>query len=330
MKITSLHERDIKNLLEFNKLVHPSNSTEEIRAYLDHWLAKVPDAMEYVITQKEGDEIVGVNFLSPMSYLYNGKMIHSQWAFDLYVKEEYRKRNYGSYLLLAVKSSFPTHCATGSGPNAVKLLSKLKATQIGQIHKYVGISNPLYMLTSFSRGIVPIMQFPKSVYVKGQIFSRVAFEDLPDINTPYNKSILEINHDTEFLKWKFFNNYREYAFYFNSDNNNYIVLRTIIKKHITLLMVSDYRCNVHSTDQVETLCLLAKKVAKKIGVAFVFCGSSLTCVDMVLEKLHFKAIGRHRPIMTYDKSYKNASFEEQIQARDFILVTLADSDGEPI
>lgn len=330
MEINHLQENDIPQLYEFYKLIHPDNTAEEIKAYVDHWLAKVPNAMEYVGIQKEGDEVVGQNFFTPMSYCYRGEKVDSFWGFDLYVKEQYRKENYGVYLLLYNKKKYKNDFATGSGPDAMALIGKLGGIQIGEIHKYVGAVNPLGLATSVFRGIVSPTRFPKEVKVEGHVFRRITENELPDIATPYNNGLLEINHDVDFLKWKFFHSYREYAFYLDSQTNNYIVLRTIIKKHVTMLMVADYRCDATTDSQIEMLYQVATKVARRIGVAFLFCGSSLVAVDKVFERHHCKAIGRHRPVITYVKECKSPEHKEEIEQRNFVLVTLSDSDGEPL
>lgn len=330
MDIGSINREDIPQLYDFFQLSHSDSRKDDIESYINYWMKKTPDAINYISVQKDGNELVGLNILSPMEYFFNGEKKYSQWAFDLYVKEEYRKKNWGSYLMLYVKTNYPTHFATGSGPWAMKLLTKLKATQIGQIHKYVGVSNPVLIFSSICRGVVPFKRFPYSLNIDGNTFILTNSENLPEIITPYNDDILEINHDLNFLRWKFFKSYHNYAFYLDKQSKNFIVFRTIVKKHITMLMIVDYRCNVHSEKEVDVLCRVAIYVARKIRVAFIYCGSSMSCIDKVFERYHFKAIGRHRPIITYDKTYKDIDLKSKIDDRDFILVTLADSDGEPI
>lgn len=330
MHIDSLQLADIPQLNDFYCLIHSENSRDEISSYVEHWLARTKNSLDYVTVQKEGSEIVGMTFFSPMYFYLRGLKYQSAWGFDLYVKERYRKEGYGAYMMMFNRKKFLNSFATGSNPNALALNKRLGCVQIGEIHKYVGIVNPLGLISSCFRGIVPTSKFPYELKVKGHFFKKISEEELPEPATPYNGHLLEISHDADFLKWKFFHSYLQYAFYLDSETNNYIVLRTIVKKHITMLMVADYRCNVNSDEELEILYQVARKVSNKIGVAFIFCGSSLCPVDKVFERHHFKAIGRHRPIISFEKECKKTEYVNDIQNRNFVLVTLSDSDGEPV
>ncbi len=327
MEISTLKDFDIRQLIEFNERIYPEKANLDISKYIGFWLSRSSDANDFIMIMKDGDKIVGQGFQSKMSYYYNDTLYDSLWGFDLMVDPCYRKQNWGVDLMLQLKKSFPNSFATGSNPTALKLNLKLGAGYIGDVHKYVGITNPFWVISSVFRGEIAGNKFPQKVTVKSTTFYLMAKDELPDLNKPFNKDLLEIARDKEYLMWRFFNKLHDYAVYVDKNTNNYFVLRTIVKKHITAMVLVDFRCDLSSSTEMELIFKAAKKITNKLKLSILICGSSLSMIDMVFEKRHFTAVGRHRPIIC---SVKFNDHRDKIDSRNFTLLTLADSDGETI
>ena len=110
-------------------------------------------------------------------------------------------------------------------------------------------------------------------------------------------------------------------------NDNYFVLRTIVKKGITALVLVDFRCNMQCEEEIELMLRAVKKIMRKMWLAILICGSSHLMLDKKLESFHMYLVGRPRPFIGRI-SYKER--KEDIKNRQFALVTLADSDGETL
>lgn len=325
MEIRKLTQDDIPQLVEFNKKVFP-NKHVDLEKCIHFWFSKNEKEYERtLILLNDDQQIVGQNFFSSMSYFLNGERYDSVWGFDLIIDEEYRKQNWGIDLLLACKKYEPASLATGSGPDALKMNLKLGQKLLGEIKKYVGIVNLLWSVTAIGRGVIPIDKFPLSINTKGVTYHRIGQDKLPDIDAPRNPQILEINRNRNFIKWRFFNDFHQYAFYLDDQCENWFVLRTTVIKHITVLMLVDWRCDASSNKEFENIFCACKKIANNLHIPVIITGSTLQVFDDVLEKHHFKSIGRPRPVIG---RIKVKEYKEAIESRNFCFVTLADSDGE--
>jgi|GEM_PF-5007317 len=318
MEIKNLHKEDIASLYNFNRRMYPERKL--YRKILDFWLNKEPDAYKLFNIVCDNKIIYGQSLFSPMNYFYNNEKKASVWGFDLIVDESERKNIYGIDLLLYGKERFKESFATGSGPDALKINLKLGNKLIGEIKKYVGILNPIYFVSPF-RGVIPIKKF----HILSNNYEKIDANSLPDRFDPYNNDLLEISREKDFLKWRFFNELQEYAVYKMTDSDNYFVLRTIVKKHITCMVLVDFRCNMSNANEFEAILKSVKRIMNKLRLSILITGSSLSVSDIVLEKYHFKALGRNRPIIS-TVSFKNR--QEDMNDRKFVFVTLADSDGE--
>ena len=325
MEIVVANSSDKQELYEFNTRMYPEKSIDSKR-YLDFWLSKSPDAIERVLLIKDDfGRIVGQNILSEMFYHYQGVRVDSVWGFDLIIEEQYRKGAWGIDLMLKNKEINPKTLATGSGPTALPINLKLGMKMLGEIRKYVGIISPLWLPFCIGKGHVNENKYPEIVKVGDISFLRVGMQDYPVRNEPYNSSLLEIGRDKQFLEWRYNNNLHDYVFYREEGSDNFFVLRTTVIKHVTALILVDYRCDANAEKQFEDIIKAVKKVGSAIHVPILITGSSLSAFNKVLERNHLKSIGRPRPILGFLKCKDR---KEDIAKRNFCLVTLADSDGE--
>lgn len=325
MEVRSPERKDLKKLEEYNVSMFPEKVIPA-KDYLEFWFGEDEGALnECLVLQDEEGEIRGQVLASPMTYFHNQKRVNSVWLFDLIVDEDLRKDGWGVDILCACMEQHPNSCSTGSGPTALPIHLKMGNKMLGEIRKYVGIPYPQYLITSVFRGIINVANYPKDVRVGSKTFRKLTSDRIEDFSQPYNPDLFEIGRDTEFLKWRFFNNLHSYAFYKDEESDDYFVVRTTKIKRVTVMLLVDYRCEMMNRLNFQDIFNAAKKVMKKLHIGIMITGSSLEKVDTILESHRFKSIGRPRPVIGFVKVQDK---EEEIAKRNFIFATLADSDGE--
>ena len=317
---------DLDKLYEFNTRIYPKKKNDS-KKYIDFWLSRSNDAINHIwLVFDDYGNIVGQDFLSEMFYYDDGNRYNSYWGFDLIVEEKYRKDTWGAYLMFEVSRAYKkNYYSTGSGPTALDLNLKLGVCNLGQLRKYVGIVNPLYTVSSFRRGVVDLKQYPEHVSIREVSFKKISKNTLPQYEEPFNRHLLEISRDRDFLYWRYFNDLHNYALYIDDSSGVFFVMRTTIIHGITVAILVDYRCRVDEEEGFKNILRAAKKITSKLHLSVLITGSSHKVFDMILESNWFKSIGRPRPIIGPNK-YKDR--EQDIADRDFCFVTLADSDGE--
>lgn len=325
MKIKSLTKELLPSLYQYNKLIFPDKVIPADK-YIKFWMSKTPDeyAQSLVIVDDENN-IHGQILTSGMSVYYKQQKLDTVWLFDLIVDKSLRKEAWGMDIIVECFQKHPCSCSTGSGPTALPIHLKFGNKMLGEIRKYVGIINPLWLATSVLRGNVPVTKFPKEVKAKGHTYIMVDKQSIPDLKAPYNENLWEVARDKEFLQWRYFNGLHEYAFYKDIQKNDYFVVRTIIQSHVTAMLLVDFRCDVTTNESFECIYTAVGKVMSKLHLGVLITGSALATIDQVLEEHKLKSIGRPRPIIGFQKVKDRKA---DIEARNFAFVTLADSDGE--
>jgi hypothetical protein len=325
MQVKFLDISGINDIYTFNKEVFPHRQKSE--NILDFWFSKNQSEHSLsVILQSDSGEILGQNLHSSMSYFFKKCYYNGEWGFDFIVKEEIRKEGYGiDILAFTLKKKKNPLFAAGSGPMALKLELKMGYSLLGDLKKYVGFINPVYVVASAFRGIIKMKRFPNSVKLEGVTFKRICKENLIDPKEPFNDNLLEFGRDRLFMNWRFFSNLHEYALYILEGEDTYFVLRTISRNYLTCLVLVDYRCDFSKPEGFELILRAVKKTASKLGLGVIITGSSLRVCDAILENNHFRTIGYKRPIISTESFNED---QKRIDAREFILTTLADSDGE--
>lgn len=325
MESKTLAKADLQYLQDYNTKIYP-DKVIPAKDYLDFWLNRNEQALDQcLILQEQDGSVHGQILASEMSYYYKQDRTDTVWLFDLIVDEELRQGGWGIDILLACMDKHPRSCSTGSGPTALPIHLKMGNKMLGEIRKYVGLANPLCMLTSPFRGNIKAEKFPSSVTVNGKTYRKLSREEMPILTKPYNDNLFEIARDQEFLQWRYYNDLHSYAFYKDEQSDDYFVVRTTIQKHITVMLLIDYRCNMSNSKAFEAIYKATKKVMSKLHIGMLIVGSSLNVVDEVLENHGFKSVGRPRPVIGFVKVKDRKA---DIEARNFLLTTFADSDGE--
>lgn len=324
-KIETLSQELLPALYRYNKEIYPDKVISP-KAYIDYWMSKTPEEVNNSIVLIDDDNTIhGQILTSGMSYYYKGSKTDTVWLYDLIVDEDLRQDAWGMDIIVECFYKHPQSCSTGSGPTALPIHLKLGNKMLGEIRKYVGIVNPLWLATSAFRGKVIINNFPKQVKTNGRTYLKIEKQDLPNLTKPYNETLWEPARDIAYLQWRYFNDLHDYAFYKDCMSDNYFVLRTIIQSHVTAMLLVDYRCDASTNEGFGRIYKAVSKVMNKVHLAVLITGSSLATIDSVLESHHFKSIGRPRPVIGFVKVKDRKA---DIDARKFAFVTLADSDGE--
>jgi len=325
MKIRRATQEDIKELYEFNHRMYPNR--ENYKEIIDFWLSKSPNEIENIIVIVDDDgKIRGQQFFSSMSFYKNGTETHSVWAFDLIVDEELQAGSHGFSLMWKCKKEHPNCMSSGSNEISLPINLKIGNKYLGDLKKYVGISNPFYFFTSLFRGDVRRENYPEIVKVSNSVYKKVGNpRDIPDYTNSFSPELLEISRKRDFLLWRFFTNLHVYVFYKNEENNDYFVVRTIVKHHVTALVLVDYRCSFKDKESFHSIMKAFIRIAKSLKIFIIITGSSLMEVDKVCESFHLKSVGRDRPILGMIDCEETEKWRE---ARKNVLLTLTDSDGD--
>lgn len=319
MIIRRATNEDVNQLYEFNHQMYPER--KNYKEIVDFWISKSQDAISDIVIMEEEGRIQGQQFYSSMSYFYSNQEFESSWAFDLIVDETLRAGSQGFALMWKCKKIHPNNMSSGSNDTSLPINLKIGNKHIGDLKKFVGIGNPFWLLTSFFRGEIKRDKFPIII----NDFCLLDENSLPNLKVPFNKDLLEISRKNDFLKWRYFSNLHDYAIYKKNHTNDFFVVRTIVKNHITALVLIDYRCNFHNDSSISDIFKAFKNIARKMKLSMLIVGSSLKVVDQECTKAGFKSIGRDRPIL----GLINCEDAEQKRSnRNFVCVTLADSDGD--
>lgn len=326
MECRQVCQADIELLAKYNERMFPQRGAFATK-YIKFLFSKAEyEYLNSVVIDNNG-EIQGQSIASSMQFFYNGEMFDGVWGMDLIINEELRKEAYGLDLMALYSKKHKNRFSTGAGPVAVKIHLALGNKWLGEIRKYIGVVNLLGLTTSFLRGVVSPNKFPQSVKVKDSIFTRRSVEEVEWAEHPYNEELWEPCRDNEYMRWRFSNKLHEYAIYKDANSDNYFVLRTIVKKGITAVVLVDFRCNLQQKHELSVILQAIKKIMRKMWLAILICGSSHANIDKQLERAYMKSIGRPRPIIG-KIHYKDR--KSDIDNRQFALVTLADSDGETL
>ena len=325
MKIRRATSEDLQQLYAFNHRMYPERLN--YKEIIDFWIAKSPEAINDIIVVADDDgKIKGQQLFSSMSYYRDGVEVDGTWAFDLIVDEELRAGSQGFSLMWKCKKEHPHTMSSGSNDISMAINMKIGNKHIGDLKKFVGIANPLWLLTSVFRGSVPSNKFPQVLKTKGAIYQKIEhLENIPQIKESYNLQLLEYSRKLDFITWRFFSGLHDYALYKRDLSDDYFVVRTIVRNHVTSLVLVDYRCRLSDESNMDKIICAFKSLASKLKLGVLIVGSSVALVDSVCMRYHFKAVGRDRPILGMISCEDSDRVRE---TRNFILLTLADTDGE--
>lgn len=316
---------DIPQLYEFNHRMYPERTN--YKEIVDFWISKGPNEVNNIVVTVDDDGIIrGQQFFSSMAYFRNGIEVESTWAFDLIVDEELRSGSHGFSLMWRCKKEHPNSMSSGSNDISLPINLKIGNKHIGDLKKFVGISNPIWLCTSVFRGNVESSSFPMEIAANGNTFKKIPdTTGIPVYSKSFNPHLIDFSRNKEFLSWRFFNDLHDYVLYKSETTDDYFVVRTIVKHHITALVLVDYRCRLTSDISFRAIMESFIRLASKLKIFMLIVGSSLSVIDNVCLDYHMKSVGRDRPILGMIDCDNP---DEQRLKRNFVCLTLADSDGD--
>lgn len=136
--------KEIPKLIEYNKQTYPERGGYT-KSIIDFWVARHSEAVSDILTVEKDGKFYGQEFYSKMAFYYKGVYEESHWCFDLIVDQKLRKDCIGLDFMQYALEEYPNYYCTGSGPDAVKLHLALGKQLLGDIRKYVGLVNPLWL-----------------------------------------------------------------------------------------------------------------------------------------------------------------------------------------
>lgn len=320
MEVRKITQEDIPELIRFGEEAFPDRKEEY--ANIIHFVMdnRIGDYTGGVILVDDDGKIVGQSLHTSVDLWFENEKINSGWGYELIVEEKLRNDAWGLEIMLGSRRLFPGTCATGSNPTALKLNQKLGCKLIGEIRKYIIPSSIFKLPFNF---LPSKNTFPSSVN---------DFKLIKDVNLIktcefFNSNLIEANRDLDFLNWRYFTpGFKKYYFYQNK-KGDWFVVRPLKYKKIGILLISDFRCSLNDINDFDQIFKTVRKLANKMRIPFILCGSSHKIVDKVLENFHARSVGRPRPIIV-SKELKKWINEDKVKERDFSFITFGDSDGE--
>lgn len=319
MEIIKLTELDIPKLVSYGEKIFPERRSYYSSLLNFYFKGRMNGLTGALAIIKDG-EICGQTFHLETTMWFQNKKIVTCWGLDLIIDEDLREEAGGIDLILTSKKHYPNSAAVGSGDLALKINLKMGFKWVGEVRKYVGISSipmlPIYLFCKKNK-------FPQAINDFFLVSNKESFR----ATDYFNKDIIEIGRDNDFISWRYFTpEFRKYFVYQNK-SGLYFVVRPIRYKGIRMLALIDFRCDLSVDGEFKAIFETVRKLAKRMLFPFMLCGSSHRTIDSVLEKNGMKSIGRPRPIIIRNELKKSID-EDRVNKRDFVFVTLADSDGE--
>lgn len=320
MEVRKITEEDIPLLIEYGNKVFPKRSKHYPKLIDFYFRNRISEFTGGLIMLKDG-KICGQTFTLGTTMWYKGKKYPTCWGLDLIIDKDLRKDAAGVDLILASRKTYPQIACIGSGPLALKINLKGGYRMAGEIRKYVSLTSPffspLFMLLPRKR------KFPKSIGEFSLLTDPAQFKSM-DFR---NEQIIEIGRDTDFVSWRYFTPVFRKYFVYQNNSGDYFVVRPIRYKHIPMMCLVDFRCELNTEDSFSLIFKEFKRLSMKMRVPFLLCGSSHMTVDRVLEANGMKSIGRPRPIILRNALKKELD-SGKVENRMAIFATFADSDGE--
>ncbi|MCC8424864.1 hypothetical protein [Mucilaginibacter sp. UR6-11] len=286
-----------------------------------------------VIALDNDGKICAQALYHPARYYLKNELHDFEWGFDLYVSPNKRNDSLGLHLFEYIKENKHAPIfASGVGEKALKIESFFGYHVIGYLKKYYKLVNPFYLLSGLIvKSNLNNSRYPDRLIVGKEFFEKTKAMQQWLAGAPYNNNLLEFDRSQQFMNWRFFSDDFNYAVYRRIGAKPfsppiYFVVRTVKIKHLTCLLLVDYRYDTKQVDDFKLIIKVVNKLAAKLLLPVVVTGSSLKISDAVLELNNFKITGKDRPIICNIKEYKQ--YKNEIKNRDFIFSTLADSDGE--
>lgn len=332
MKVEYATPDMLPEIAGFNKMVFPSRDIrfEDYFHYkfLEHPLYKnTLNHSGCFITRDPEGNIAGQFNLMPCTYTLYGEPFSGGWGMDYIVAEAYRNEPYGMLLAKKVLRK-EGHFGVGLSPVSLKIHLAFGEKIIGGLKKYFHPN--LLAMYPFTNHKSDHYTFPEQLRLKGMVFYRtdgIVADRWPETETWDTASLL-FNRTQAFMNWRFRKNAGCQHIYFaaNNPNTGYFVVRTGLWKGMKVLVLNDYRFQKDRPALFRQMLSACKKIMQAGRFKGILTTSSLTVTDNLLKKENFLSFGNERRIVSNIRL--TATDEKLIAERNFVLLTLADSDSD--
>lgn len=344
LKLKSLTLSQVDLFLDFNRKAYPhrKNIKEHFNWwYLDNPLLKDKDTLSVYLCVDDTERIIGQALFNLSKFHFQGETKQFYFGSDYYVLPGNRGV---AGILLSMKVLKKEIPFIGIGPtNAVgNLYLSYGLRSLGSTRTFVWFRNPLAILTLIKKALfrnrkdVSMSDLDDTSHQLPEQLSsqRIVFNLVNNLNNFVDYSwhdTVEFSRDSDFLKWRFFNDYRKYFCYASTTNSLadkkmiYFVIRIGTWNGIKLLFLVDYKLPPGSIFEWKAILKLTKKIAKLNKCDAVVTVCSHVFFEKEAKKNCFIQIGKENLVIT---NLSLGISDEIIKKRESIYTTMADSDQE--
>lgn len=335
MTILSLDIFRIKEFIDFNQRIYPERKDVE-----KHFQWQILDnpilenkKKPYVLLYYEKGKIVGQFLLNPFEWHFLERTYRGYFGINYYVLNEQRGVG-GALLAMKAIRGYTPYFTIGPSEVSKKIHLSLKTRIVGNIHRFVWFRNFFVLLLIavnivFKNRLQLICRKDKEIRCPSLLsLNRFEFRlvtKLGDLKEYYWSKTLEFSRSPEFLRWRFFNDFKKYYFYLADNPGKYIyfVIRKYNWRGLIFLAIVDYKVPKGDFSSWRAILKASKILAKKNNCDGVITVSSHQFFDSELKRTGFIKIGRENPILT---NAEMDILDKVIQDRNFVYVTMADGD----
>lgn len=285
MNLTEFKNINYPKLIQFNTEQFPDRKGVE-ESFEDRFF-KNPyrkDGLEKsAFIADENSDIHGQFLIMPNQFYYKKKEFNGFWGFDFILNENLRGKGMGK-ILSQETMKFPNYCVLGVSKASEALHFKNGNKELALAERYIrfiSILSPLRLVLKKNNFDRYQTKYPQNLHKNKIAVERITNkEELP--NQPFwDENALEWDRGKDFLQWRFFSKDNQYAFYFSTKKDFYLVVRKVRWKNLNVLLLVDYR---YQNDKIfDEIYQFAIQIAKKNS-----CSAIITVTSLELEKQKLK------------------------------------------
>lgn len=327
MKLVHFENAYFEDLANFYIKMYPKKSLEYLKYRLYQFPESPEDNSKNLIVLNDENKIIGCNLFFPTKAKIMGSIEKVFWSHDTIVAKECRDAGDAGMLLISELMHTKNVFGAGLSDINLKIHRKIKASFIGEINKYLILSNWSFLSIFYKLQILKSTtvdyKYPETISVGTQIFSKISnIKDLSIPNNGFWNEGLDIDfiRDEHFLKKRFFENDKTYEFYklkTKDIDECYFVVRKTIKNKIPVLQIVDLRYNLNNKIQFDLIMKAILKILNKNRIPFAFFRTNIITKKYHTSPLMYKLKGSSH-FITYNRIRENVSF----------FITFADSDSD--
>jgi GNAT superfamily N-acetyltransferase len=338
LQLTTLTADKFQDYLTFVAKIYPQRSRVPQRfaaQVLQNPFLEDPNRPE-ILLALDDHKIIGHFGLNPYPFHWQKKQHIGHSGFDFYVLESYRQHGVGKMLAAAAVAQLP-YFGIGATPVAERIYTRLGATTIGRMYRYLWLRGPLQTLYLAGHSLLKAhwprkpqrvgnFDLPPQVQTAGTTFE-LQFQPSGHEDYPWDSETITFSRSARFLDWRYFQHPRHYRFYARqgSGPTHFFVLRPCPWRGLSLLCMVDYRVPQQTAGDFQSMLLAARELTRQGRFDGLVVYSSLRTIDEHLQALNFRKIGQPTIVVFKGDIPLDTA---RIEQRQFVLATLADCDQD--